>query len=166
MTFMRGCRILDTKSVYEDALSILVQKLGLKMHPTLLNFSLIVSISILASSRFALAQGFAATCTNITLNGAVMEPTTGTTLAAVCEADSGVNVTSSLDLNNCIANYNGTLTCVHSGDFGATCAACDYGIGPLQMVCMCQVENATLAEMPSVINLDTCISNQNGSLAC
>ncbi|KAH7908594.1 Cyanovirin-N [Hygrophoropsis aurantiaca] len=118
---------------------------------------IILRLSFVALSSFTFAQDFGAACTNSTLDG--------TTLNAMCETDSGANITASINLNNCVASYNGTLTCSQTGNYSTTCSACEYGIGPLQMVCMCYDGNATYPDV-SVINLDTCINNQNGTLTC
>ena len=45
----------------------------------------------------------------------------GTVMSASCANSEGIHISSTLDLNNCIANVNRQLYCQDGGNFGATC---------------------------------------------
>lgn len=86
------------------------------------------------------------------------------TLQAQCRKDDGTYVPSSLDLNRCIANKNGTLTWAMRGNFGLSAKNVTLDVDGMQLVADCRKENGTYVS--SSIYLDEKIWNDNGVLKC
>ena len=63
-----------------------------------------VGFSLSAAMSVSAAGGFSGSCSNYYMQG-------NNVLTATCGNGSGGTQTSSIDLNRCIANYNGNLAC-------------------------------------------------------
>ncbi|QRV73814.1 CVNH domain protein [Ceratobasidium sp. AG-Ba] len=108
--------------------------------------------AILATPAIA-GGGFSASCSGYGVSG--------TTLTANCSDGKGGSRWSSIDLNRCIANYNGNLVCAANGGFGGSCSGCGIRTGAY-MICGCRGgSNPT-----PIANLDDCVANYGGNLAC
>ncbi|KAF8609768.1 Cyanovirin-N [Ceratobasidium sp. AG-I] len=108
-------------------------------------FSLFAAVSVSAGG------GFSASCSNYYVSGY--------TLTATCGNGSGGTKTTSIDLNRCIANYNGNLACAANGGFGGSCSGCGIRTGAY-MICGCRPSGTP------IIDLDSCVANYGGNLAC
>ncbi|CCM02471.1 uncharacterized protein FIBRA_04571 [Fibroporia radiculosa] len=120
-------------------------------------FKLYAAVALIAAPA-VLAQGFAATC------GSSGSEIVGTTFYATCTTDSGAQQSTSINLDNCVANYNGNLACATNGGYGGSCSGCEIVTGVQYMECYC-TDDAGQQEA-SILDLDNCLSNYNGNLAC
>ncbi|OSX63416.1 hypothetical protein POSPLADRAFT_1139039 [Postia placenta MAD-698-R-SB12] len=80
------------------------------------------------------------------------EYVTGIDLVATCTTDDGSQVSSTLNLDNCVANYDGDLNCVPNGGFSASCdvASCVL-TGPEYLECYC--DNGQGGQTASIVDL-------------
>ncbi|KIM66722.1 hypothetical protein SCLCIDRAFT_75972, partial [Scleroderma citrinum Foug A] len=97
---------------------------------------------------------FAYTCNSSSLSG--------TMLTAYCQLKDGSYGWSSLDLNSCLVNTNGILYCSQNGDYGATCSSCS--LSGTVLGCTCQ--DSQQAGQSASIDLNSCVTNNNGVLTC
>ncbi|KAH7929527.1 Cyanovirin-N [Leucogyrophana mollusca] len=106
----------------------------------------------------------------------------GTVLFATCNAADGTATSTALDMNDCITNEGGSLACAVVGDYSSSCTDCAIESGTADLLCDC--ENGTGGDPASILDLseftlayllklpsvtvfaDSCVSNNNGSLAC
>lgn len=122
-----------------------------------MQLSLTLATSVLALLNIASAN-YADTCPGYAY-------ISGTTFYTQCYNDAGQLVDASIDLNNCVANYNGQLACVHgNGGYSASCSGCEIVQQPEYIECGCANEDGGYTD--SIGDLGTCIDNQNGVLAC
>ncbi|KAH7920966.1 Cyanovirin-N [Leucogyrophana mollusca] len=98
------------------------------MHFTLL--PILTSGFLLFAASGARASGFASTCNNIALSG--------TTLSAECGNGHGESFQASINTDDCIANYGGSLTCAPNGGYSASCNTCFIEPGTTDMLCDCR----------------------------
>ncbi|KAF8596759.1 Cyanovirin-N [Ceratobasidium sp. AG-I] len=105
-----------------------------------------------------LADGnFSSSCKDIKVSG--------TTLKANCKNSKKVYVAASVSLYKCLANYGGKLACAvnFDGRYSDSCSSCIFPPGTSQSyACICKPNKNT----PSSIDLDKCIANYAGTLAC
>ncbi|CZR65306.1 uncharacterized protein PAC_15206 [Phialocephala subalpina] len=99
--------------------------------------------------------GFAESCMRIDFQGS--------TLKAVCTQANGGQHYTELDLNGCINNLDGDLYCGGSG-FASSCGDC-YIVGGTTVL-LCECSDVSGNGYAADIELDGCIGNQNGNLAC
>ncbi|EJD46262.1 hypothetical protein AURDEDRAFT_164497 [Auricularia subglabra TFB-10046 SS5] len=108
--------------------------------------------------------GFSRTCSNIQLVGC----SNGLSLAAICgNGNGGSNGWTYLPINSCFANLNGTLVGKQNGNamLNGSCDSCSLQTdAPNRMDCRCFRINGS-ADWTTV-NLDDCVTNQNGNLIC
>ncbi|KAB5588688.1 putative effector protein [Ceratobasidium theobromae] len=103
------------------------------------------------------AAKYASTCTATGLNGDNL-------MFASCQDATGLEArkkTTVLDLNGCIVNRNGRLSCQANGRYDATCNGCF--VSDTTMTCSCEGRVSTIT---TSINLDDCVSNLDGVLSC
>ncbi|OBZ69390.1 hypothetical protein A0H81_10615 [Grifola frondosa] len=110
-----------------------------------------LTVVLILCAKRALGQGYAATCQNIEYF-----PEAG--LEADCRNDGGNFVFTSLDLDLCVANYDGNLACAHNGAFSASCSGCELS----GTVLSCTCGNGSGGSSFPTLDLNTCIANQNG----
>ncbi|EGN95706.1 hypothetical protein SERLA73DRAFT_186886 [Serpula lacrymans var. lacrymans S7.3] len=101
-------------------------------------------------------SGFAASCSNIQLSGSVLD--------ATCVTDSGSTTATAIDLNNCVANYDGNLACAPSGSYSSSCDDCSL-TDTTYLLCSCS-GSSDGGDQPSGYNLDSCLGNNDGALTC
>ncbi|EED84853.1 predicted protein [Postia placenta Mad-698-R] len=76
----------------------------------------------------------------------------GQNLVATCTADDGSQVSSTLNLDDCVANYGGTLNCIPSGEFSYSCDVASCGLtGGEYMKCYCG--NGKGGQTASIVDL-------------
>ncbi|EED84477.1 predicted protein [Postia placenta Mad-698-R] len=76
----------------------------------------------------------------------------GQNLVATCTADDGSQVSSTLNLDDCVANYGGTLNCVPRGEFSYSCDVASCGLtGGEYMECYCG--NGQSGQTASIVDL-------------
>jgi len=97
---------------------------------------------------------FSASCTNIGLRGDA--------LTASCRTLANTLVSTSVDLNRCIQNVNGSFAWGGNANFGASCSGCR--LSGSELVCNCAERTGKVDE--TVIDLNDDVSNCNGSLRC
>lgn len=101
------------------------------------------------------AEGeFASGCANIALQGSNV-------LAATCPTASGTQSTT-LDLNTCITNSDGTLWWSSSGNYASSCTGC--ALSGTELSCQCYDVNGQ-AQSTS-IDVNTQVTNCAGTLTC
>ncbi|KAJ5772001.1 hypothetical protein N7520_002530 [Penicillium odoratum] len=123
------------------------------MHFSLKSLGMI-SLFVIAVS----ASNFAQTCENI--------ESFGTTLQADCrENENGSLAPSSMDLNQCIKNNKGSLSCGKNGNYQGSCINCSLR-GNTEMECMCRNVAEGHSFVRTQIDLNKCISNNHGQLGC
>ncbi|MEH2295870.1 MAG: CVNH domain-containing protein [Nostoc sp.] len=100
---------------------------------------------------------FTLTSSNITLEGSVLK--------AVSKTTAQKDVQTSIDLNDCIANIDGTLTWTKGGNFKATSRniKVESGSGDTILRAECQKANAS-SWVDASLNLDEKITNNEGTL--
>ncbi|QRW02750.1 CVNH domain protein [Ceratobasidium sp. AG-Ba] len=115
--------------------------------------TLITVLGAISVTPVIAGGGFSASCSGASVSG--------TTLTANCGNGNGGSRWSSIDLNQCIANYGGNLVCAKNGGFGGSCSECEIRTG-VYMICGCSGgSNPT-----PIIDLDNCVANYGGNLAC
>ncbi|KAG8736917.1 hypothetical protein FRC12_017364 [Ceratobasidium sp. 428] len=119
--------------------------------------------------------GFHTSCTHINVSG--------TLLSARCKNPAGKEHPTSIDLNKCLANYNGFLACARNfnGQYSHSCRNCGVPLMTQYMYeCKCAPQYAndainlsaksiSTAVAPSLTflqTLDECVANYGGNLAC
>ncbi|KAJ7745607.1 hypothetical protein DFH07DRAFT_963301 [Mycena maculata] len=106
------------------------------------------------------AGNFSTSCTEAELVGE-------TTFSATCDTlVSDVSSPATIDLANCLTNDNGTLK-AGSGFPGpnGTCQAINYDASDIVLKAVCPNSNSQLLSVVQ-IDLDTILSNNNGTLTC
>ncbi|OBZ78137.1 hypothetical protein A0H81_02774 [Grifola frondosa] len=121
-----------------------------------MQFSLLSAVSIalaLASQVVAKEQnGFINSCDGLSL-------ASGHILFATCvDAAGTASQSSSVDLNNCVANIGGNLECTINGQYARSCSGCQLQDTDI-LSCNCGA-GITLKD------LNDCVSNTNGQLTC
>ncbi|OSX63421.1 hypothetical protein POSPLADRAFT_1138977 [Postia placenta MAD-698-R-SB12] len=92
---------------------------------------------------------YATTCEDESLDGQ--------NLVASCTADNGSQQSSTLNLNGCVANYDGDLNCAVNGGFAASCNVGSCGLaGGEYMQCYCR--NNQGSQTSSIVDLACHIS--------
>ncbi|KAH7910391.1 Cyanovirin-N [Hygrophoropsis aurantiaca] len=102
------------------------------------------------------ATDFSASCSDWYMDGTV--------LYASCNAADGVATNTAVDLTDCLTNTNGSLACAAVGDYSDSCTDCAIESGTSYLLCDCQ--NGSGGDPASILDLNSCLSNNNGSLAC
>ncbi|KIM52402.1 hypothetical protein SCLCIDRAFT_1223751 [Scleroderma citrinum Foug A] len=122
-----------------------------------------VFLAVAAFSALCTAEDVVASCDEFSF--------ANTTLNASCEdATNSTVVETSIDLRTCVGdNTHGQLQCSHSGgDSLASCSGCKIlspSEGNLTLSCSsCPNQFGNYAA--SSVNLDECLTNNNGTLAC
>ncbi|KAJ8509263.1 hypothetical protein ONZ45_g8553 [Pleurotus djamor] len=118
------------------------------------SFSTFSAFIALLPSAVNAEGGFARTCTGYYVHDDHY-------LSANCADGSGGFKDSQIDLNLCIANYNGNLVCAENGGYGFSCAGCGIRTG-WYMVCGCR----DMAGGYVVADLNACVANIFGNLQC
>ncbi|TFK49859.1 hypothetical protein OE88DRAFT_1736818 [Heliocybe sulcata] len=109
-----------------------------------LSLTLAVSSLALILQLQATGANFASTCTTGYISG--------DTFHSSCYNDAGQLVDTSINLNNCVANYDGQLTCVHgNGGYSSTCSGCEIAAGIEYMECYCS--NGSGGSPASIVDL-------------
>ncbi|KAH7910392.1 Cyanovirin-N [Hygrophoropsis aurantiaca] len=121
------------------------------------------SLSIVFSGLFVFATssavaygGFANSCTDYYVTDA--------TLIASCTGPDEVVYLTSINTAYCIADTAGSLECAPNGQYTTSCSNCFIESGTTYMLCDC--EDGSGGDAASIIDLDSCISNMGGALAC
>ena len=116
-------------------------------------FSISVSLILAALSTHAANLIISSGCQYTSLSGSV--------LYATCQSSDGSDVSTSIDLNQCVANTNGNLFCSkkwvghhftwqysddhrhcwNSGNYSATCSGCGLSANAGYLVCTCNDYN-------------------------
>ncbi|KAH7920965.1 Cyanovirin-N [Leucogyrophana mollusca] len=120
------------------------------------SLQLLASCLVLFGASSAVASDFSASCKSISLSGSI--------LYADCRSESGNYAESALDTANCVANYDGNLSCASGGGYTGSCTDCSLESGTTYLLCDCK--NGSGGDPASLIDLNTCISNTNGALSC
>ncbi|KAG9124072.1 hypothetical protein FRC07_012968 [Ceratobasidium sp. 392] len=111
------------------------------------------ALFLLAAPVVIAGGGFSHSCPSFYMRGNNM-------LYAKCGNGHGGHKDTSIDLNKCIANYNGNLACAKNGGYGGSCSGCLIHTGTY-MRCHCGPHNGT-----PTIDLNSCVANYDGNLAC
>ncbi|KIM50845.1 hypothetical protein SCLCIDRAFT_110053 [Scleroderma citrinum Foug A] len=119
-------------------------------------FSISVSLILAALSTHAANLIISSGCQYTSLSGSV--------LYATCQSSDGSDVSTSIDLNQCVANTNGNLFCSKNGNYSATCSGCGLSANAGYLVCTCNDYNQ--AGQYADIELDQCLTNSDGNLTC
>ncbi|KAH7903966.1 Cyanovirin-N [Hygrophoropsis aurantiaca] len=127
----------------------------------LTHFQLLVAGLFVFAPSVAVAQNWYDTCQS------TLPYVSGGYLYATCTTDSGTESSTALNLDACVANYGGQLACAADGDFTASCdsASCELAAEDISVM-ECYCENGSGSEVASLVDLDSCISNDNGILSC
>ncbi|KAH7930616.1 Cyanovirin-N [Leucogyrophana mollusca] len=120
------------------------------------SFQILASGLMLFGASSAVASGFSSSCNSVSLSGSI--------LYADCRSESGNYAESALDTANCVANYDGNLSCASGGGYTGSCTNCALEAGTTYLLCDCK--NGSGGDPASVIDLNTCITNSNGILSC
>ncbi|KIM64762.1 hypothetical protein SCLCIDRAFT_1212824 [Scleroderma citrinum Foug A] len=86
----------------------------------------------------------------------------GTTLNASCRKENGQYGNTSINLNQCVTNTNGVLYCGKNGDYSPTCSGCN--LSGTSLDCQCKDKNQN--EHSTSVDLNQCLTNNNGVLTC
>jgi len=127
-----------------------------------MQFNVLVSVAIalgstlLTSVSGAALSGFANTCESISFVGP-------TTLQAECLNESGNTVFTSINLDSCVGNNNGGLVCSGGGNFANSCQGSSLR-GSTDLVSSCRNEAGDFES--TSIDLNNCLTNNNGQLGC
>ncbi|KAH7909425.1 Cyanovirin-N [Hygrophoropsis aurantiaca] len=116
--------------------------------------ALISSITLLAIAPSVLAGGFASSCSNYGVSGGELYGT--------CRRDDGSTGSTEINLNGCLVNSNGQVGCRKGGDYAATCSDCSFS----GTTYTCECTNDDHKPVRSSVNLNDCITNDNGNLTC
>lgn len=116
----------------------------------LVSFAIVLGSSLLSSVA---AGGFSNSCENISF----VNPT----LQADCGNGHGQTDFSQLNLDQCVDNNNGQLTC--GGGFSFSCQNCILE-GTSGLVCSCRTEAGNYES--TSLDLDNCVTNNGGHLTC
>ncbi|EPQ50318.1 hypothetical protein GLOTRDRAFT_134059 [Gloeophyllum trabeum ATCC 11539] len=81
-----------------------------------------------------------------------------------CYNSAGDAVDSAINLDKCVANDGGQLTCAHNGYFSSTCSGCEIAAGIEFMECYCGDGHG--GEPASIVDLGDCVTIKNGILTC
>ncbi|KAK1488671.1 hypothetical protein CABS01_02301 [Colletotrichum abscissum] len=116
-------------------------------------------LALLTASAVQLvaAGGFASTCSDMTYSG--------TTFTAQCKNNfvDPYFEKAPIDLSKCLANVGGKVVCrPKSPSF----KFCDCGLGSDKKILNCRCTDSTGTKQPSSLNLDTCLTNNDGNLSC
>ncbi|OBZ78215.1 hypothetical protein A0H81_02737 [Grifola frondosa] len=111
----------------------------------------IISVALVAASQVAAKaqNGFIGSCTGLSSQTA----TSCSRPARTTSSDS-----TSIDLNQCVENFAGTLECATNGNFANSCSSCSLQDTDI-LSCNCG-SGTTLKD------LNDCVSNNNGQLTC
>ncbi|KAJ7701577.1 CVNH domain-containing protein [Mycena rosella] len=103
--------------------------------------------------------GFASTCRTITIYGG-----SNPGISAYCANSAGNYVqTNRLSLNGCIANDNGVMACQQNGGYGSSCNTLGFSSGTV-LHATCKSDSGS--NVDAHLELNNCIGNHNGQLAC
>jgi hypothetical protein len=113
--------------------------------------------SLNLETQIRLTQNFTRNCNTISLSG--------TNLSAYCTRNDGSSGFTYFNINKCISNVNGSL--MRGSNFSSNSFDCNLtknsGNG-INLECMCTKTNGAI--VPCKLDLNTIISNKNGTLAC
>ncbi|CAE6370152.1 unnamed protein product [Rhizoctonia solani] len=112
----------------------------------------LIGTSLLSATGVVASGGFSASCSGYYIRDNHF-------LVANCGDGRGGRRDNTLDLNKCIVNANGNLRYQANGGYAGSCSGCGIRTGAY-MTCGCNGTGATIAD------LDQCISNYGGNLAC
>lgn len=127
------------------------------LQETMSLFKISVSLILIALSTHCAANeldGFGYSCKDISLVNNV--------LYSSCEGTDGSYISTSINLDQCVVNTNGNLSCSANGNYSSTCSNC-YLSGKT-LVCTCN--NYNHVGQSASVNLNSCLSNSNGQLTC
>ncbi|KAF8139439.1 Cyanovirin-N [Mycena galopus ATCC 62051] len=102
--------------------------------------------------------GFAATCRTLTIFSG-SKPF----LKAFCANEAGTFVSTTISLNGCVANDAGVMACQQNGGYGASCTTLGFSSGT---VLYATCGNGSGGNPDAHLELNNCIGNHNGVLAC
>ncbi|KAB5589145.1 putative effector protein [Ceratobasidium theobromae] len=118
----------------------------------------LVALAVASAVTIVQAAGFFATSCrpNFGILG-----TSNVTLFANCRNRAGSYADTTLDLNRCLVNYGGQLSCQANGSFALSCSDC-FVDDRAVMYCLCDPWKKSRA----MINLNDCVGNNDGVLTC
>ena len=122
------------------------------MHLTASLLSFLLSLSLVHADG-----NFAASCPNIVVDS--------TGLSATCYNADGKKVTANLDINTCIVNNGGVLGCQPGGGFANSCDGAIELRGTTVITTSCATGKKD-EYVYATIDINDCIGNHNGVLAC
>ncbi|KAG8756802.1 hypothetical protein FRC12_010468 [Ceratobasidium sp. 428] len=82
-----------------------------------LGFTVVSALFFLAAPSVSAGGGFSHSCSSFHMEG-------NSKLVATCGDGGGGHKTTSINLNDCIANYGGNLACAKNGGYGGSCSGC------------------------------------------
>ncbi|CAE6445997.1 unnamed protein product [Rhizoctonia solani] len=110
-----------------------------------------VSTALFAVSGVQARGDFSRSCSNYYIQS-------NNFLYATCGNGQGGQVTSSLNLNACMANDGRNIVCRPNGNYALSCSGCRIRTGAF-MQCSCNSGSG-------IGDLDECVANRGGLLAC
>ncbi|KAJ7590286.1 hypothetical protein C8J56DRAFT_1025388 [Mycena floridula] len=119
-------------------------------------------VSDTAETPDATDAGFLFTCSNTSVD------IPNVTLTSTCRARNGNQITSTISLDSCIGNNVGHLVAQVNGDFSATCPGIFFlgGDGTIATLTTTCSDGTTVTPVTSSLDLNTVISNIDGTLTC
>ncbi|KAI0124294.1 Cyanovirin-N [Xylariales sp. AK1849] len=85
-------------------------------------------------------------------------------LVAQCPGSDGANHTSALDLNDCLANSEGSLRAQMVGFAFNTCNTCTSSATSADIACQCRLTSGKY--QTATLDLNTVVSNNDGIVEC
>ncbi|TIC95575.1 hypothetical protein CH35J_007898 [Colletotrichum higginsianum] len=119
------------------------------MHRSTILYALSAIVSL------AYAGDFSKSCSSISFRS--------TSISASCDDKFGDSAGTNIDLTRCLANVGGRLVCRPSNP---SFKFCDCGLAGDRSVLNCRCTDSTGTKKPTSIDLDSCLTNDGGDLAC
>lgn len=119
--------------------------------------SIVLTVAVLLWLQVVSAD-YTASCQQESLDGYY--------LVATCSMINKTQQQTAISLDNCIANYGGNLACAADGDFSGSCDVSSCILFQEGEYMQCSCGNGLGNQTSSVVNLGSCISNNNGDLTC
>ncbi|KAF8074633.1 hypothetical protein FPV67DRAFT_1474298 [Lyophyllum atratum] len=86
-------------------------------------------------------------------------------IQATCRTTTGASKTTTINLDQCYGNDNGNMNCRSGGGFGGSCSV-DNSLSTGNTILAVTCKNTSGGSVQSQVDVNTCVGNLDGTLAC